>query len=228
VGGQRDELGQRLGGRIVPARHLGLLRQREPVEAVGRQGEHVGQFADGREGRLARQLDRHRAAPGREVQLHGLRGARQVRHAQKGLVLELAHIGEDLAVARVEEAQGPAPEGAIAFSHRDQAAHPVQERGGVGLLRLHVHGLEAVDGVHDGRQVELLRVGAREAAVAVGRPLHRRPHPVAVAEVVIVAHAQLVAVIDDRRAGHRHQEPVHQLDLAPVVLHQRREAPADA
>jgi hypothetical protein len=55
-----------------------------------------------------------------------------------------------------------------------------------------------------------------------------RAHAVAVAEIDVVAHAELVAVIDDRRAGQRHQQRVHQLDLAPVVFHQRRKAPADA
>ena len=72
------------------------------------------------------------------------------------------------------------------------------------------------------------RIGAREAAVAVGRPLHRRAHAVAVAEMDVVAHADLVAVIDHRRAGHREQQAVHQLDAAAVALEQRREPAADA
>jgi hypothetical protein len=44
----------------------------------------------------------------------------------------------------------------------------------------------------------------------------------------VVAHADLVAVIDHRRARHRQQQGVHQLDAAAVALEQRREAPADA
>ena len=72
------------------------------------------------------------------------------------------------------------------------------------------------------------RIGAREAAVAVGRPLHRRAHAVAVAEMDVVAHADLVAVVDHRRAGHREQQAVHQLDAAAVVLQQRRQPAADA
>ena len=44
----------------------------------------------------------------------------------------------------------------------------------------------------------------------------------------IVAHADFVAVIDDRRAGHRQQQAVHQFDAAPVALQQRRQAAADA
>ena len=63
--------------------------------------------------------------------------------------------------------------------------------------------LVVVLGVDDHRQVQPLRVGPREAGVAVGAPLHRRAHAVAVAEVDVVAHADLVAVVDDRRARQR-------------------------
>ena len=44
----------------------------------------------------------------------------------------------------------------------------------------------------------------------------------------VVAHADLVAVVDDRRARHGEQQAVHQLDAAAVALQQRREAAADA
>ena len=100
---------------------------------------------------------------------------------------------------------------------------------GLALLRLDVDRLVAVDRVHDRRQVELLRIGAGEAAVAVGRPLHRRAHAVAVAEIDSCrpcrsrrrSRSTGVPGIDSSSA-------VHQLDLAPVVLQQRRQAAADA
>ena len=38
----------------------------------------------------------------------------------------------------------------------------------------------------------------------------------------------LVAVVDDRRAGHRQQQRVDQLDAPAVALHQRRKTAADA
>ncbi len=44
----------------------------------------------------------------------------------------------------------------------------------------------------------------------------------------VVAHAQFVAVVQHRRAGHRQQQAVHQLDAAAVTLEQRRQAAADA
>ena len=95
---------------------------------------------------------------------------------------------------------------------------------GVVLLGLDVDRLVVVLGVDDDRQEQPLRVGPREAGVAVGAPLHRRAHAVAVAEVDVVAHADLVAVVDDRRARQREQQRVHQLDAAPVVV--RAAAPA--
>jgi hypothetical protein len=48
--------------------------------------------------------------------------------------------------------------------------------------------------------------------------LHRRAHPVAIAEMDVVAHAELVAVVNHRRSGHRQQQHVHQLDAVAVVL----------
>ena len=98
----------------------------------------------------------------------------------------------------------------------------------VAQLRFDIDGLVAVERIHQGRQHERRRIGAREAAVAVRRPVHRRAHAVAIAEMDVVAHADLVAVIDHRRARHRQQQAVHQLDAAAVAFEQRREAAADA
>ena len=67
----------------------------------------------------------------------------------------------------------------------------------------------------------------REAGVPVLVPLHRRPYAVPVAQVDVVAHPDLVAVVDDRRAGQGEQQGVHQLDPAPVVAQQRGEAAPD-
>ena len=69
---------------------------------------------------------------------------------------------------------------------------------------------------------------AAEACVSVGVPLHGGAYPVAVAEVDVVAHADLVAVVHDRRAGEREEQGVEELDAAAVVVYQRSEAAADA
>src|SRR5688500_3400559 len=86
----------------------------------------------------------------------------------------------------------------------------------------------AIHGIHDGRQSEAGEVGGREAAIAIGAPLHGGANGVASAEKHIVAQAQLVAVVDDRRAGERKEEREKELEALAAVLDERREAAADA
>ena len=114
------------------------------------------------------------------------------------------------------------------FAQADEPLHPAEERERRPLLRFDVDGVEAIDRVGDEWSVEPRRIGARESAVAIPGPLHRRADAVAVAEIDVVAHADLVAVVDDRRARQREEQAVHQLDTAPAVLHQRRQPPSDA
>jgi len=71
-------------------------------------------------------------------------------------------------------------------------------------------------------------VTARENAVPVRRPLLRGAHAIAVTGIDVVAHPDLVAIIDDWCTGQRHQQRVHQFDLAAIIVHQRRKAAADA
>ncbi len=104
----------------------------------------------------------------------------------------------------------------------------MQQRTRTALLRLDVGHLIAVHRVHDGRQTEPARVGGGETRVAVRGPLHRRAHAVPVAEPDVVAHADLVPVVEDRRAGQGEQQGGEQLDLVAVVLQQRGEPAADA
>ena len=122
----------------------------------------------------------------------------------------------------------PSAKTGCCLAQRDEAVHPAQQRGRRAQLRLDVDRLVAVDRVHQRRQVELREVGAREAAVAVARPLHRRADAVAVAEVDVVAHPDLVAVVEDRAAGQREEDRRQQLDHVAVVVEQRREPAADA
>ncbi len=95
-------------------------------------------------------------------------------------------------------------------------------------LRFHIHRLEAIQRIHHRRQHQLRRVGARETAVAIDRPLHWRAHAIAVAQMDVVAHTDFVAVIQHRRARHGQQQRGHQLDTAAVALQQRRQAAPNA
>ena len=68
-------------------------------------------------------------------------------------------------------------------------------------MGLDVDCLVAVDGVHDRGRVEAGEVRRGKPRIPVARPLHRGADAVAVAEVDVIAHANLVAVVDHRRAG---------------------------
>ena len=146
-----------------------------------------------------------------QVERNRLREARKVGDAKDRLVgavfpREIADVGKDLAVLGVQEAQRAAAEDLEELAQGDHVARPVQQRGLIAELGLDVDHLVAVDGVHDDREVEARGIAAREAGVAVGVPLHRRAYAVAVAEVDVVAHADLVAVVHDGRAGEAEEQ----------------------
>ena len=120
------------------------------------------------------------------------------------------------------------PERRVVAARVDHPARPVQQRGGVLELGLDVDRLVAEDRVLDHRAVQLARRGGGEAGVAVGGPLHRGAYAVAVTEPDVVAHPDLVAVVEARRSGQREQQRVEELDLVGVVVEQGSEPPADA
>ena len=82
--------------------------------------------------------------------------------------------------------------------------------------------------VHDDRAVQLGRHGAGEAGVSVSVPLHRGAHTVAVAQIDVVAHADLIAVINDGSAGKGEEQAIQQLDAAPAVIDQWGQPAPDA
>ena len=70
-------------------------------------------------------------------------------------------------------------------------------------------------------------IGFGEAGIAVVAPLHRRSNAVTVGEKDVVAHPDLVPVVDHRGAGERQQEAVEEFDSASIVLEQRSETPTN-
>jgi hypothetical protein len=195
---------------------------------VGAERDEVGQVTDGRELLVARQLDGNGAAQGGQIELRALHVPREVEDAQDALLLELTDKGEDLPVLRQEDLERATPEGLVALAQRDEPLHPPQQRIGVVVLRLDVDRLRVVLGVDDDREVQALRVGVGEAGVPVAVPLHRRAHRIAVTEVDVVAHADLVAVVDDGSSRHGEEEPVHHLDELAVVAQEGGQATPDA
>ena len=228
LGAGAGDRGRLVGGGQIGGRRRRRRLEREPVKSVPAQGQQVGQLADRRKLGVAEQLDGAHPLPLSEIELHVLHEARQVGDDEDRLVLELPHEGQHAGVAGGEQLHRAAAERLELLAQRDEALGPPEQRVGVVLLRLDVDRLVVVLGVDDDRQDQPLRVGAREAGVAVGAPLHRRAHAVAVAEVDVVAHPDLVAVVEDRRAGQREEQAVQELHLAAVVADQRRQAAADA
>ena len=217
----RDE--RRLAGLGLGVRPL----ECKPVEVMRAERHEVRGVGDLRESLAAEQLDGRDAAQLVEVEPRDLHEPRQVRDHEHALAFVLADEREHVRVVAGDELDRAAPEQPVLLALRDEALGPPQQRLRVRLLRLDVDRFVVILGIDDRRQVELLRVRARESAVAVGAPLHRRAHPVAIAEVDVVAHPDLVAVIEDRRAGQREQQRVHQLDLA-AHAEQRCQPAADA
>jgi len=117
------------------------------------------------------------------------------------LVIVATNVGKDFAVFGQEKFHGAAAEDVEELAEGDHVAAPVEERGLVAELTFDVDGLVAPDGVHDDGKGETGRDGGGEAGVAVGVPLHGGADGVAVAEVDVVAHADLVAVVEDGCAG---------------------------
>ena len=104
----------------------------------------------------------------------------------------------------------------------------MQEGARVALLGLDVDGGEPVDRIHERGQVELGEVGPAEPAVAVGGPLHGRAHRVAVTQVEVVPHLDLVPVVEDRASGQGEQQVVEELGQPAVPVEERGQPPADA
>ena len=138
--------------------------------------------------------------------------------------------GEDqhLVIVRVEKFDRAPSERLVIFSKQNQPFHPPEKRARVLLVRFHVDRFIVVFRVDDHREIKPLRVGAGKTGVAVRAPLHRRAHAVAVAEINIVAHADLIAVVDHRGSRQRKEEAVEQFHFSAIIVQQRSQAPANA
>ncbi len=168
------------------------------------------------------------AAELRKVERHGLREAREIRHDEHGLVSQPAEKRQHLRIRRAKKFQRAVREGLELLANAENPPRPPEQGRNVLHLNLDIHRLVVELGIDDDREKELLRVRAGEACIAISVPLHGRAYAVAVAEVEIVSHADLVAVVEDRSAGQREEQRVDQLDFFAIVVQQRSEAAADA
>jgi hypothetical protein len=190
--------------------------------------DDVGRFLDRWKIILAEDFHERAAGESGQIDLGRLREAREVHHDQNGLVFMPPEKREDLVVFREEKFERTTREGAEILPHGNDAARPPKQRGKILLLVLDVDRLVMIFGIDRDRQVELLRIRFRETGIAIRAPLHRGAAAIAIAKVEIIAHPDFVAVIQDRRARHREEEDVEQLDFAPAVGQERGKTAANA
>src|SRR5262249_21392215 len=81
------------------------LAEQGPEESIGPSGHKVATLADGRKVRSAQQFERHATTPGGQVDLGGLRRARQIGDAEHDFVFVLPHVDKDRAVCRTDKCQ---------------------------------------------------------------------------------------------------------------------------
>jgi hypothetical protein len=71
-------------------------------------------------------------------------------------------------------------------------------------------------------------LGGRKAGIALVGPLHGGSHRFAFIQREIIAHADLIAVTNHRRARQRKQQAIRQLQVASVAQHGRETTPNTA
>ena len=208
--------GQFLRRRADVERFLGRLSglQVKPIEGVRPQRELIGRFSNGRKFRPPKYLNRHRPLERSQVELHRLRKARKIGYDQHAFVVKLSDERHYFAIAGIKKFQAAPSESAELLALLDQALHPPQQGMRIVVLGFDVDGFVVILGIDIHRQVQALRIGPGEPGIAIRTPLHGRANPVAIAQENVVAHADLVAVVDNRRARQREQQGIHQLDLA--------------
>src|SRR5690606_4938217 len=111
----------------VPRRRRRRCAQQQPEEAVRRKSEEIRQITDGRERVSTHQLHRHEPLVLSKLELDRLRSLREIGDAQHDLIVELANISNDLAMARTEKLERAAPEAAELSAHGENPPCPVEE-----------------------------------------------------------------------------------------------------
>src|SRR5947208_2305399 len=119
------KLRKRLRRWRVPGWPITLRGQREPIEAVRRQGQEISEFSDGRKWRPSIQLHRHAASELREVELHCLRTMREVGDTQQHVALILTEISKDFPILGRKQSHRAAAEGRLSSAHGEHETHPV-------------------------------------------------------------------------------------------------------
>ena len=125
--------------------------EQQPIIAVRPEHHRVSGFGDGRKGRQTGELFHGASDQGGEIERSGLgRGGKigqDEDHVAFGLLPRLAMMpqeGEDLGIVGLQELQAAGSEHREAAAQLQAAAHPPEQRIGVPLLVLDVHGFVMV------------------------------------------------------------------------------------
>ena len=146
-------------------RPVARLAQDEPVKAVRRQSQQVGQLTDRRKQRTGVELDGDTPGKWRQIELHRLRTTRDIGDAENGLARVFAQIRQNLAIFRIEERKRAASQRRMPAPHGEHPPRPVEDGMRITGLRLDVDGAVAVERIHDRpREKYFRRRPARTAA----------------------------------------------------------------
>ncbi len=160
------------------------------------EGQKVGQLPNGGKLGSSEQLDGNPSFESRQVEFRTLNESREIRNDQYALVLIGTDKSQDFSVLRVKELNRSAPKGSISIPQCNDPLHPPNERTGITLLYVDIHCFVVILRIRNDREIETLRIGTRKACVSISTPLHRGTNPIPVAEVDIVTHSNLIAVVD--------------------------------
>src|SRR5262245_43636184 len=175
-----------------------LVAELKPVETIRSKGQEIRRGRNARELRVPQHLNRYAARERAQIEFNWLHAAAEIRDAQNDVGFIEPEVRQDLVIGRTKKLDAAQAEHFEQTAQSDHVPDPVQQRGGLPLFPLDVDRLKAENRIGQHRAIELAGISSREAGVLVAIPVHRRAHTVPVAQLQIVAHADLVAVVDDR------------------------------
>ncbi len=144
---------------------------------------------------------------------------------EHGIFAPVVAQGEHVRQAGLQHGALAPPNLGTLFAEPDHPRRPVKEGIGITSLCGHIDVLITPDAFTDHRMYK--RLGGGKPGVWLIGPLHGRTYGVSLVEIEVVAHPDLVAIPDDRRAGKREQDAIGKLLMASVAQH-RSESSADA
>ncbi len=182
---------------------------------------------DGGEGVPVKKLDRDKVPESGEVERHRLGPVGEVVEYQDHILAHLPKIGENATVTRIEDGHLATTEKSGRLPDCEHLTKSVQGARRVTGLILHIDHLIAVNGVLDDRGIQIGGVRPGKSSIPVRGPLHGGPDSIAISQMDIVSHPDFVSVIENGGSGKGQKKAVHEIDLAPVILHEGSEPASD-